>query len=443
MPNRHSLFWRLVILVAGFCLSMIWVSGYVDQKVAYHSSFLSPQALETLDGYAKQAHVAARRGPAAVDSWIAALQQDEPGLALVVDRHHQSLGDRELDERERSLLRFARPYDSPMSRRAGPRPMIAIPFNGSGDQLVMQLPERLSPWPHQALLIVLIVYLPPVVLSVLFGWLLYRLLISPLDHLRRQANTLRGSRLSSLLPLALTRRNDELGELGRSLEYLTRRLHDSIRQQQQLLRDLSHELRTPLSRLRVACESDLPQAVLRERVEREVSGMQRLVDDTLELAWLDSEQPQLEREAVDVESLWNLICEDACFESGWPRTRLHSDIPEDCQVFGNLNALAQAMENVLRNAIRHSPADGTVRLTARREEAHWRLCIDDQGPGVREDQLDVMFRPFSRLSAARPGGDGFGLGLAIARGMVMLQGGRIWAENLHPGLRVNFVLQDV
>ncbi len=129
--------------------------------------------------------------------------------------------------------------------------------------------------------------------------------------------------------------------------------------------------------------------------------------------------------------------------SGWPSARLHTDIPEDCQVYGNLNALAQAMENVLRNAIRHSPADGTVRLTARREGAHWRLSIDDQGPGVQQDQLDVMFRPFSRLSAARPGGDGFGLGLAIARGMVTLQGGRIWAENIHPGLRVNFVLQDV
>ncbi|QGZ30395.1 sensor histidine kinase [Stutzerimonas stutzeri] len=443
MPNRHSLFWRLVVLVAGFCLAMIWVSGYVGQKVAYHSSFLSPHALKTLEGYAERAYNAALNGPAAVDRWITALQQDEPGLALVVDRHHQSLGGRELNERERGLLRFARPYDSPMSRRAGPHPMIAIPFNESGDQLVMQLPERLSPWHNHALLVAATVYLPPVVLSVLFGWLLYRLLISPLDHLRRQANTVRGNRLSSLLPLALTRRNDELGELGRSLEYLTRRLHDSIRQQQQLLRDLSHELRTPLSRLRVACESDLPQAILRERVEREVTGMQRLVDGTLELAWLDSEQPQLAREAVDVESLWNLICEDACFESGWPRTRLHSDIPKDCQVFGNLNALAQAMENVLRNAIRHSPADGTVRLTARREDAHWRLSIDDQGPGVRPDQLDMMFRPFSRLSASRPGGDGFGLGLAIARGMMVLQGGRIWAENLHPGLRVNFVLQDV
>src|SRR5690606_41985340 len=93
--------------------------------------------------------------------------------------------------------------------------------------------------------------------------------------------------------------------------YLTQRLNDSIRQQQQLLRDLSHELRTPLSRLRVACESELPPVLLRERVEREIAGMQRLVDDTLELAWLDNEQPLLECTPVEIEPLWNLLCEDA------------------------------------------------------------------------------------------------------------------------------------
>lgn len=443
MPNRHSLFWRLALLVASFCLAMIWVSDQVDRQVAYRSSFLSPQALETLQGYAEQAHAALRQGPTAVDRWIAAQQRKEPGVVLVLDAHQQSLGTRQPDDRERNLLRFARPYDRPMSRRAGPRPLVYLDLDERGNQLVIQLPEHLSPWDHRALLVAVSVYLPPVVLSVLFGWLLYRLLISPLDRLRRQANALRGNRLGSLLPASLTHRNDELGELGRSLEYLTQRLNDSIRQQQQLLRDLSHELRTPLSRLRVACESELPRDVLCERVEREVSGMQRLVDGTLNLAWLDSEQPQLECTPVDIESLWNLICEDACFESGWPRERLASDIPPDCQVLGNLNALAQALENVLRNAIRHSPADGTVKLTAHREGAQWQLSVDDQGPGVPQDQLDVMFRPFSRLSAARPGGDGFGLGLAIAQRVIALQGGRIWAENLHPGLRVNLVLQDV
>jgi len=171
--------------------------------------------------------------------------------------------------------------------------------------------------------------------------------------------------------------------------------------------------------------------------------MQHLAHNTLELAWLDSEQPRFECQPVEIEALWEVLCEDACFESGWPRERIRSELPEGCQVLGNLNALAQAMENVLRNAIRHSPAQGTVCLKAERTEDWWTLSIEDQGPGVAESALQVIFRPFSRLSTARPGGNGFGLGLAIAKGMVHMQAGRIWAENSKPGLRVCIRLQAV
>ena len=441
MPGRHSLFWRLALLVAGFCLAMIWVSDHIGRQVSYRNSFLSQAALEALEAHARQASEAVAQGPAALERWLTERQHDDSGALLVVNGHLQPLFEQAPSDEIRRQLRFARPYDAPMSRRSGPRPTVLVPLEGSDNQLVVELPEQFSPWRHHLLLVLTTVYVPPVLFSLLFCWLLYRQLISPLDRLRSQANALRGDRLDPPAPLLLTDRNDELGELGRSIEYLTRRLRDSIAQQQQLLRDLSHELRTPLSRLRVACESELPPAELRERVEREVAGMGRLVDDTLALAWLDSKQTRLDCEPVDVQTLWNLLCEDACFESGWPRERLRSELPDACLVQGNLNALAQAMENILRNAIRHSPPGGTVCLGAYHEGEHWRLCIDDQGPGVAEDQLQAMFRPFTRLSAARPGGDGFGLGLAIAAGMVTLQGGRIWAENRAPGLRVNLLLR--
>jgi two-component system sensor histidine kinase PfeS len=146
---------------------------------------------------------------------------------------------------------------------------------------------------------------------------------------------------------------------------------------------------------------------------------------------------------VDVAALWDMLCENACFEAGWPRERIQAQIPEGCQVLGNLNALAQAMENILRNAIRYSPAQGVVWLTANRDSDSWQLRIEDQGPGVPEAKLPVIFRPFARLSAARPGGDGFGLGLAIARSMVVMQGGAIWAENGASGLRMIIRLRSV
>ncbi len=443
MPNRHSLFWRLVVLVAGFCLSMIWASGYVGRQIDRNNSYLSQEARDVLSGYADGAYTALQAGPEELSRWLTAMRQRESSWMVVVDQHLQPLGGQTLSAEERQMLTFVRHYEWPMSRRNVGLPLVSMPLSDKGERLIMRLPERFRPWRNHALLTAGAVYLPPVLLSVLFCWLLYRLLVSPLDGLRRQANALRGNRLDSLLPTSIARRSDELGELGRSLEYFTQRLRDSITQQQQLLRDLSHELRTPLSRLRVACESELSADEMRCRTDREVTCMQQLVDSTLEFAWLDSEQPRFECEPVEVEALWDVLCENACFESGWPRERIRTQVPEGCQVLGNLNALAQAMENILRNAIRYSPAQGTVCLSAHREPGHWRLCINDQGPGVPQEQLSIIFRPFARLSAARPGGDGFGLGLAIARGMVLRQGGDIWAENGAPGLRMNIRLRCV
>lgn len=429
MLNRHSLFWRLVVLVVGFCLAMIWASGHISRQVDRNASYLTSDALAALRAYAAQAQAALAEGPDTLAHWLAETSRRESSWMVVVDNKLQPIGNVELSDEARQQLSFVRHFEWPMSRRYEGLPLISIPME-AGAKLVMRLPDRFRPWRNHALLTAVAVYLPPVLLSILFCWLLYRLLVSPLDRLRRQANALRGNRLDSLLSPSVARRNDELGDLGRSLEYLTRRLRDSIAQQQQLLRDLSHELRTPLSRLRVACESELGLDEMRRRTDSEINTMQQLVDSTLEFAWLDSEQPRFAREAVQVEALWDLLSENACFESGWSRERIRCSVPEGCQVLGNLNALAQAMENILRNAIRYSPAQGSVCLSADRDGDVWQLRIEDQGPGVPEDQLPVIFRPFARLNAARPGGDGFGLGLAIAKGMVELQGGEVWAETL-------------
>jgi two-component system sensor histidine kinase PfeS len=210
--------------------------------------------------------------------------------------------------------------------------------------------------------------------------------------------------------------------------------------QQQLLRDLSHELRTPLSRLRVACESEQDLEQLRERISREVDGMQRLVEDALQLVWLDTERAPLPNEAIQVQALWEMLTENACYESGWPASQLHCALDASCWVRGHLNTLAQALENILRNAIRHSPKGGIVTLDGRRDGDCWHLWLEDEGGGVADEDLERIFSPFIRLDGSRPGDGGFGLGLSIARNAVQRQGGRLWAENTGRGLRLNMRL---
>ncbi|MCE6984146.1 ATP-binding protein, partial [Pseudomonas frederiksbergensis] len=79
-----------------------------------------------------------------------------------------------------------------------------------------------------------------------------------------------------------------------------------------------------------------------------------------------------------------------------------------CWVQGNLNSLAQALENILRNAIRHSPAGSVIRLDGRRQGDHWLIWLQDQGGGVAQSELERIFAPFTRLDGSRPGDGGFG-----------------------------------
>ena len=443
MPGQRSLFWPLVILVAGFCLSLISATHYLSARIDRYLSFLPDRALGTLQGYAAEAAQALAEGPDALERWRRQRIEVSPELLVLVDEDRRPLAGQALTERQRRMLGFVRDYDGLMSRRGDGRPTIRVPLPDQSHYLVLRLPEALAPWGQRALLNLLLLYVVPGLLAVLFCVLLYWLLISPLEHLRRQANAMRADPLQSLLPASLARRRDELGELGRSLEFLTLRLRQSVAQQRQLMRDLSHELRTPLSRLGVAAETELPLPELRNRLEREVGNMRELVDSTLELAWLDSVPGRLDCDAVDVNALWDVLREDALFESGWQPERIVAALPQGCQVLGNLNALAQALENVLRNAIRHSPPQGRVCFSAEQADGCWTLCLADQGPGVAEADLQVIFRPFARLNKARPDGDGFGLGLAIAQRQINLQQGHIWAENGEPGLRVCIQLQAV
>ncbi|WP_313117593.1 sensor histidine kinase [Ectopseudomonas guguanensis] len=440
LPARHSLLWRLAGALALFCLLLVSLYADVGRLLLEATSYLPESTRQTLKGYAREAEASwQERGTPGVDAFLQRLQERERIWAVVVDAHKDSLSSQPLTAEQAQRLDFVRRLDFPVGRPGG-TPTFYIPFTQSEARLVMELPQRLDPRQYNALISLLLQRVLPAILAVVVALLLYRLLIAPLSILRRQAAALSAGDLSARLGPQVTGRQDELGELARTFDHMAERLERTVAFQRQLLRDLSHELRTPLARLRVAGESEQDIDALRQRLGREIQAMEKLVGDALELVWLDTERPSLPLEEVDVVRLWDVLRENASFETGWPVERMPCDLPADCRVRGNLNGLAQALENILRNAIRHSPDGGMVRLAGRRQGEQWVLWIEDQGPGVAKGELETIFRPFTRLSAARPGGDGFGLGLAIARSMVQTQGGRVWARNGEPGLRVHIQL---
>ncbi|MCB2253293.1 sensor histidine kinase [Pseudomonas chlororaphis] len=444
LPGRHSLFWKLACLLVAFCLLMIWLSWSWGRYMEQKNLFLSDEARGTLTGYAAEAEQAWNQGQSAgVDAWLQAMAGREQHWVGVIGRDLQSLSSYPLSEAESQRLTFLRGLDWPVSRHTRGLPWLKIPFPGdpSAGSLVIELPQRFMPGRYRMFWRVLTNGVIPGLFTLLLCVGLYRLLVVPLNQLREQANAWRADQLSTRLSSQTTSRQDELGELGRAFDQMSERLQGTVALQQQLLRDLSHELRTPLSRLRVACDGEQSLPALRERLAREVDGMQRLVDDTLQLAWLDTERAPLAEEDIQVQALWEMLTENACFESAWPVARLQCALDASCWVRGNLNTLAQALENLLRNAIRHSPVGGRVVLDGQRQGEYWLLWLEDEGPGVADADLQRIFDPFTRLDGSRPGDGGFGLGLSIARNAVQRQGGRMWAENAGRGLRLNMLLR--
>lgn len=439
MLDRHSLFWRLAILLVGFCLLMIGLSYSWGRYMETQNAFLSKPAQQLLQAYAIEAEQAWHEGgQAGIDQWLQGMRAREQGFVGVINSHLHSLSSIPLTAEQTQRLTRLRQVDWPMSRRSVDQPWLRLPFTDPAAQamLVIELPKRLNPGQYLWLWRILINGVIPGLFTLLLCVGLYRMLIVPLNQLREQANAWRADQLTARLDATTMGRHDELGELARAFDQMAERLQGTVALQQQLLRDLSHEMRTPLSRLRVAGDGEADLGRLRERVTREVDCMQQLVEDTLQLAWQDAERAPMNLEPIQLQALWDMLAEDACYESAWQPARLRCELPATCWVQGNLNHLAQAVENLLRNAIRHSPGDGVITLGGRREGSYWWIWLEDQGGGVAEDDLERIFAPFSRLDGSRPGDGGFGLGLSIARGAIQRQGGTLWAENGKRGLRL-------
>ena len=443
LPGRYSLLWRLTGILALFCLLLALLNVDAVRYLLQATTYLPEATRTALLKYSEEMeHAWLDDGAAGLEHALVRLRSQEQVWAVVVNDRGQPLVAGTLAEREQRRLRFARPLDGHFGR-PDVVPILELPFAAGSMRLVMELPARLNPRKYQELWETLLQRILPVMLAGLLGVLLYRLLIAPLTHLRDQAMALSDGELTARVCPDLAGRLDELGQLSGAFNQMAGRLQDALIFQRHLLRDLSHELRTPLSRLRVASEQPLDTSHLKSRLEQELEVMERLISDSLELIWLDSECLSLPLESINVVQLWDVLCENACFESGWAASRLLCDLPTDCCVMGNLNGLARAMENILRNAIRYSPEGGVVRLGGQRQDACWHLWIEDQGPGVEEAELEQIFQPFMRLNAARPGGEGFGLGLAIARSALRLQGGEIWADVQSNGLRLSLRLKSV
>jgi two-component system sensor histidine kinase CpxA len=285
-------------------------------------------------------------------------------------------------------------------------------------------------------------YFGAVVLVILgMGAVLAAYLATPLRRLRRVVDRFGAGDHSARVGSG---RRDEIGELSRSFDAMAGRIETLLAAERRLLQDVSHELRSPLARLGVAAElalgSDDPGPAL-GRIRRDIGRLSCLVDELLQLTRAEGDPAARGDEDVPLGELLRDLAEDCALEAQARGCRLALRVEGPGHVRGARELLRRAVENVVRNAVRHTPEGDAVEVALEGEGGRSRILVRDRGPGVPGDKLGAIFEPFYRVEGHRSrASGGVGLGLAIARRAVELHGGSIRAENARPGLVVTIEL---
>lgn len=251
---------------------------------------------------------------------------------------------------------------------------------------------------------------------------------------------------------------DEISLLGNTFNQMSAQLQNAANQKQeleQLRSDLiawvSHDLQTPLTSVRAIVEAladgvaDDPQVQQRylRTAQRDIQSLSILIDDLFQMAQLDAGGIPLDREWGSITDLISDTLESFRQLASQHQINLQGQADSECDpVNMDIQRVGRVLNNLVSNAIRHTPPGGSVTVNAARQEENVVVCVEDSGEGITIEDLPYVFDRFYRGEKSRSRNTGgAGLGLAIARGIVEAHGGRIWAESqAHKGTRITFSL---
>lgn len=272
---------------------------------------------------------------------------------------------------------------------------------------------------------------------------LARHLTNPLSRLRTSARQIAEGDLTVRVGTAVRNRHDEMGDLGRDFDFMAERIESLVSAQRRLLQDMSHELRSPLARLHVALglarqQTDPRADAALDRIEREAERLGELIGALLTLVRLEGGQMVNGKTTVDLAALVQSIAADADFEARSASRQVCVLRCDGCLMIGVPELLHRAIENVVRNAIRYTGENTKVDITLAVGPGDGKsmavVRVRDRGPGVPDEAIEDIFRPFYRVDDVRNRRTGgVGLGLAIAQQAVRVHGGTISAANVPDG----------
>lgn len=256
-------------------------------------------------------------------------------------------------------------------------------------------------------------------MAVLVMLTIFRRVFAPVEALTAGARALANGRLNARVPV---RGEDEVAELGRAFNSMAESLERNERARRNMVSDVAHELRTPLTNIRVHIEAAQDGVIAADAkflgsIEEEAATLARLVDDLQQLSLAEAGQLRLELSEVRVAEIVERAAAPQIIRS----------VPDDLVIRADVQRMVQVVRNLVNNALAH--AESRVEVSAARVGNGVEIRVADDGPGVPPEHVERIFDRFYRVDASRSRATGgAGLGLAIAKQLVELHGGRIWYE---------------
>ncbi len=268
------------------------------------------------------------------------------------------------------------------------------------------------------------------------GWLLAGRALRPIDNMTRSANRISAEHLTQRL--AVSGSDDELDRLARTINDMLDRIDGTLQEMRRFSADASHELQTPLTILK----GEIEVALLKQREPseyeqvlhsclEEIDRINKLVEGLLLLARADAGALKLDLQPVDVAQMAHKLCDQLQPLALQHEVELHYEDLDSVIVDGDELQLQRMLSNLIDNGIKYSPAGGQVTVSVEKGNDHAVIMVKDSGPGFSAEEAEKIFDRFHRAPQARQQhSKGSGLGLSIARSIVLAHRGDIKAESV-------------
>ena len=429
---KKMLFWRLfVVLSLGVVIffSLIHSAAILsNEKMSYLKKSHRQQILDW--GSTAQTYID-QQDWQGLDAWLEELASNESTWATVLQSHLDVKGGNPLNERFWEGYGIGRSVEWKIHLDFPDNPIMEVPLSPFGYHFLILLPDRMRPGTYMSHAFWLFRFVIPFLSLLALTVYLYRYVMRPLQQFHRASQAFSQGDYSARIGQAIKLGNDEISQVARTFDKMAERTSDVIQHNRNLIADMSHEIRTPLARIEMAIDcvdKNIEREQMLQRIRSDTHKMRSTAEDTLTLAWIENEQPNLRTEAFDLAELVEIIVEDARFEYPDRHVLLQQD--ESLPINdSNQMALSQSLENVIRNGLRYTQPNEALKIEARNSSEHYQIVIADSGPGIDPSLYQQIFKPFFKANNQVASRKGFGVGLALAKRHIEAVGGKIVVYN--------------